>query len=136
MKTFKLKLLNIMEEKTGEIIPNQIPLLDGLIIDREDENNQWTIEVYTDNSFQPYFEFLQKTKSEILVQVKISKESNDLATFITSIIGINEIGSNINVLFVGNIVDKRKENIEFLLTTLIEEGYQGKELLEKFKELT
>ncbi|NBJ71394.1 MULTISPECIES: YwpF family protein [Clostridia] len=136
MKTFKLKLLNIMEEKNGEIIPNHIPLLDGLIIDREDEKNQWTVEAYTEKSLQPYFEELQATKSEILIQVKISKESNAMATFITSMIGINEIGANINILFIGNIVDKRKENIESLLTSLIDEGFQGKELLEKFKELT
>ena len=135
MKTFKLKLLNIMEEKDGEIMPHKIELLDGLIINREDENNQWTIEAYLDKSYLPFFEELWKQKSEILIQVKITKESNDTATFITTIIDINEIGSHINVLFLGNIVDKRKASIEALLTTLIDKGYQGEELLDKFKEI-
>jgi YwpF-like protein len=134
MKTFKLKLLNIMEEKDGEIMPHKIELLDGLIINREDENNQWTIEAYLDKSYLPFFEELWKQKPEILIQVKITKESNDTATFITTIIDINEIGSHINVLFLGNIVDKRKASIEALLTTLIDKGYQGEELLDKFKE--
>ncbi|GAA0446749.1 MAG: YwpF family protein [Bacillota bacterium] len=136
MKTFKLKLLNVMEEKDGEIIPHRIPLIDGLIINREDDKNQWTVEAYVESSYMPYFEQLSKNKDEILIQVKITKESNDTATFITSIIGMNEIGSNMNVLFLGNIVDRRKANIESMLTTLIEEGYQGKELLKKFKEIT
>ncbi|CDQ40293.1 MULTISPECIES: YwpF family protein [Virgibacillus] len=136
MKTFKLKALNVMEEQDGEIIPNRIPLLDGLIINREDDKNQWTIEAYIDHSYASYFQELRQLKSEILVQVKITKESNDIATFITSMISINDIGSNLNVLFVGNIVDRRKANIESMLTTLIEEGYQGKELLKKFKEIT
>jgi hypothetical protein len=135
MKTFKLKLLNIMEEKDGEIMPHKIELLDGLIINREDENNQWTIEAYLDKSYLPFFEELWKQKPEILIQVKITKESNDTATFITTIIDINEIGSHINVLFLGNIVDKRKASIEALLTTLIDKGYQGEELLDKFKEI-
>lgn len=134
MKTFKLKLLNIMEEKEGEITPHNIELLDGLIINREDENNQWTIEAYLDKSYLSFFKELWEHKPEILVQVKITKESNDTATFITTIIDINEIGSHINVLFLGNIVDKRKASIEALLTTLIDKGYQGEELLEKFKE--
>ncbi|WP_309299804.1 YwpF family protein [Virgibacillus salarius] len=136
LKTFKLKLLNVMEEKDGEIIPHRIPLIDGLIINREDDKNQWTVEAYVESSYMPYFEQLSKNKDEILIQVKITKESNDTATFITSIIGMNEIGSNMNVLFLGNIVDRRKANIESMLTTLIEEGYQGKELLKKFKEIT
>lgn len=135
MKTFKLKLLNIMEEKDGEIMPHNIELLDGLIINREDENNRWTIEAYLNKSYFPFFEELWKQKQEILIQVKITKESNDTATFITTIIDINEIGAHINVLFLGNIVDKRKASIETLLTTLIDKGYQGKELLEKFKEI-
>lgn len=125
-----------MEEKDGEIIPHRIPLIDGLIINREDDKNQWTLEAYVESSYMPYFEQLSKNKDEILIQVKITKESNDTATFITSIIGMNEIGSNMNVLFLGNIVDRRKANIESMLTTLIEEGYQGKELLKKFKEIT
>ena len=124
-----------MEEKDGEIMPHNIELLDGLIINREDENNRWTIEAYLNKSYLPFFEELWKQKQEILIQVKITKESNDTATFITTIIDINEIGAHINVLFLGNIVDKRKASIETLLTTLIDKGYQGKELLEKFKEI-
>ncbi|MEC5425129.1 YwpF family protein [Virgibacillus sp. C22-A2] len=136
MKTFKLKTLEILEQKDEVIVQQRIPLLDGLIINREDEKNQWTIEAYTESSYLSFFDLLRKEKEEIMVQVKITKESNEPATFITSIIGINEIGTNLNVLFVGTIIDRRKGKVEEMLTGLIEDGYQGKELLEKFKELT
>ena len=136
MKTFKLKALEIVEQKEEEIIPKKIPLKDGLIINQEDEQNHWVIEAYLTRDYLTDFKKLQAEKNEVLLQVKITKESNDYATFITSLIGLNEIGENhINVLFRGTIVDRRKNKIEEMLTTLIDEGYQGKELLQKFKEL-
>jgi hypothetical protein len=136
MKTFKLKALEIVEQEDEEIIQNKIKLKDGLIINREDEQNQWVIEAYIEKSYLSFFKALQADAHEVLLQAKITKESNNYATFITSLIGLNEIGENINVLFQGTIVDRQKHKIEEMLTNLIEAGYQGNELLEKFKALT
>jgi hypothetical protein len=135
MKTFKLRSLEIFDQEEEEILQHNIPLLDGLIINREDDQDQWTIEAFIDKSYLSFFENLKEENEEIMAQVKITKESNEPATFITSIIGINEIGENMNILFVGTIVDRRINKIEEMLTSLIEEGYQGNDLLEKFKEL-
>lgn len=135
MKTFKLKRLEIIEDKDEDIILTDIPLLDGLTINREDDENTWIIEAYTEKTYLEFFKKLEEENDEVLIQVKITKESNDPATFLTSIIGINEIGSQMNVLFSGIIVDKQKSKIQEMLTTLVEEGYQGESLLEKFKEL-
>lgn len=135
MKTFKLKSLELIENKDMNIIEKKIPLFDGLIINREDEANQWLIEAYTNYSYYNFFHRLSEMKDEVLVQVKITKESNEPATFITSIIGINEIGDRMNVLFLGTMVDQRKNDIEEMLKNLIAKGYQGEQLLKKFKEL-
>ncbi|HLR68063.1 YwpF family protein [Virgibacillus alimentarius] len=135
MKTFKLKRLEIIEEKEEDIHLTDIPLIDGLTINREDEENTWLIEAYIEQAYLEFFKNLQEEKDEVLIQVKITKESNSPATFLTSIIGVNEIGSKMNVLFKGSIVDKQKDKIQEMLTALVEEGYQGEELLEKFKEL-
>jgi hypothetical protein len=135
MKTFKLKSLEIFDQKEEEILQHNIPLLDGLIINREDDQDQWTIEAFIEKSHLAFFKKLKEENDEIMLQVKITKESNAPATFITSIIGINEIGENMNILFVGTIVDRRINKIEEMLTSLIEEGYQGNDLLDKFKEL-
>lgn len=136
MKTFKLKSLEVIEQKDEEIIQIQIPLIDGLIINQEDENNHWVIEAYTEHCHLDYFNELKEADNEVLLQVKITKESNEFATFITSLIDLNVIGTRMNVLFRGTIVDRQKYKIEEMLTNLINEGYQGNELLEKFKELT
>lgn len=135
MKTFKLVALDLIEQKEEEVVQNNIPLIDGLIINREDDDNTWLMEAYTEHSYFELFTALQEY-DEILLQVKITKESNEPATFITSIAGVNEIGGNINVLFIGTIVDQQKNKIEERLVALIEKGYQGEELLRKFKEAT
>lgn len=136
MKTFVLKDLEVMENTDGEedILKHQIPLLEGLIINREDNENRWVIEAYIEKKYYDFFAGLRKTQKDVMLQVKITKESNQPAIFLTSIIGINEIGANMNVLFIGTIVDKRQEIIEDMLKQLIDEGYHGKCLLDKFKE--
>ncbi|WP_010649620.1 YwpF-like family protein [Oceanobacillus massiliensis] len=134
MKTFKLKKLEVLGHHK-DIKQISIELLDGLIINREDENNQWLIEAYIEKSLIDYFTELYENKEEIMLLATITKESNEPATFITRIHGINEIGDNLNVLFIGSIIDRRKNIVEELLTDLVNQGYQGKALLEKFKEL-
>lgn len=135
MKTFKLKSLMIIEDKNEDIVQEVIPLIDGLIINREDDDNNWVIEAFIDHTYLNYFKMLEEEKSQIMIEVKITKESNNPAIFITSIIGINEIGSSMNVLFKGTIIDHRKGEIEDILKSLIEKDYKGEELLMKFKKL-
>lgn len=134
MKTFKLKKLEIVDNN-ADIEQNKITLLDGLIIDREDDNSQWIIEAYIEKSHFAYFNNLYEKKDEIMIHATITKESNEPATFFATVLGVNEIGDDMNVLFIGKIIDRRKNIVETLLTDLINQGFQGKELLEKFKEL-
>lgn len=89
-----------------------------------------------EHSYLDFFQKVEEEKDEVLIQVKITKESNEYATFITSLIGINEIGAHMNVLLIGTIVDRQKYKVEEMLTNLIDQGFQGNDLLEKFKELT
>lgn len=48
MKTFKLVSLHV--ETKEEFL--EVPLEDGLIINKEDERSSWLIEAYTNQSFQ------------------------------------------------------------------------------------
>lgn len=133
MKTFYLKSLRILEDDADALMAKDIELFDGLIINREDGEHGWVVEAYVDKDYEAYFTEL-KQRSEVMIQVKITSEENDPATLIASIIGMNQLGKEINVLFQGKIVDERKEQIEKKLKALIEKGYQGEELLEKLKE--
>lgn len=112
----------------------QIDLIDGLVINREDKYG-WLIEAYTEKKYLDYFKSIEHL-DEIMIKVKITREENDPAFFITKIIDINEISEKtINVLFQGKVVDHRKSRIEEMLQTIIEQGYQGESLLKRFKEL-
>lgn len=134
MKTFKLKGLKIMEDQDSATKRKKISLIDGLVINREDESG-WIIEAYIEDSYKRYFESIINTE-ELMVQVKITREDNDPAFFITEIISVNAIDDGtINVLFQGKVVDHRNSRIEEMLEMIIEEGYQGESLLKKFKEL-
>lgn len=134
MKTFKLKGLQIMPDEEDVVEPKEIVLHDGLVINREDDLG-WLIEAYIDRTYWNYFTQLEPL-DELMIQIKITREENDPAFFVTKIVGINEIGKDkMNVLFQGKIVDHSKRRIEKMLEMIIEEGYQGRSLLEKFKEL-
>src|SRR5690625_3040217 len=123
-----------MENKDELIDRKSFQLHDGLVINREDKFG-WLIEAYMDDAYYDYFTSIEEN-DEIMVQVKISREDNDPAFFITNIVSINTIGENkMNVLFQGKVVDHKKSRIEEMLQMIIEEGYQGESLLKKFKEL-
>src|SRR5690625_7577697 len=89
MKTFMLKAIDIIENSSRK----KVELIDGLIINREDEENQWIIEAYIDQKYLNYFQKLQNQNEKVMIEVKITKETNDPATFITSMIGLNKIGT-------------------------------------------
>jgi uncharacterized membrane protein len=135
MKTFLLKALQIVESQNEEIVKTDIDLLDGLIINREDDNNTWLIEALLDNKYIEFFKEMKEKQEQVMIEVKISKLTNAPATFITSIDSINKIGKHINVMFMGKIIDKRNSKIEEMLSELIEKGYEGEELLNRFKKL-
>lgn len=136
MKTFKLKMLKIVKQKGKEFVYTTIPLLDGLIINREDEQNRWLIEAHITKEYAPFFRELHAQNRDVFAQVKITKESNEPALFLASIVSINEIDeSSMNVLLLGTIVDDQNQEVEEIFTSLINEGYQGKELLAQFKKI-
>jgi hypothetical protein len=77
MKTFKLKGLKVMKKEVDQIEEKTIDLVDGLVINREDEDG-WLIEAYANQEYRAYLEQLQDV-DEVMIQVKITREENDPA---------------------------------------------------------
>jgi len=134
MKTFKLNSFSVLLNEQEQEKKYPIDLIDGLIINREDEEGQWLTEAYIDKKYKNLFQRLKTNAEQLMIEVKITKESNTPVTFNTRILEINEISDSINVLLIGKMIDKRKSMVEELLSKLISEGHQGQELLERFKE--
>jgi hypothetical protein len=134
MKTFKLKELQIVDYESEGYDYLSIPLIDGLIINREDDENQWLVEAYIDKEYFETLENMKNNYEEIIIHVRITTEANELATCLTQIIGLNEIGEHMNVLFLGTMVEQRTNEVEEDLKRWMEEGNKGTSLLNKFKE--
>lgn len=130
MKTFKLITLQIFQNE--QLI--NIPLEDGLIINKEDEQNNWLIEGYMDKGLEQLFTPIFEKKDKLLVQVVITKKENDPAPFIVTPIVMNRFENHISVLFEGKLKKSRNDFAEQILEELIKEGYSGDELLTIFKE--
>lgn len=132
MKTFKLKSIEILKPFDGEIIHQSVDFLDALVIDRENDDDDWLIEIYLPNHNLEKFQKL-KVKREFLLQVKISKKTNDPALFITSIKSLTPIDENFNVVCQAILVEGEKRDVDQLFSQLNFQLVTDDELIQQIK---
>src|SRR5690606_26215162 len=123
--------LQIIEE---ENMIKDIELVDGLIINKENEQKTWLIEAFIKKDYIDYFRKAEEKKEEMNIQVIITNPANDPAPFRVHIHSIKEIDDHISILFEGFLTPVRNEYAELLLDELISEGYSGTELMAIFKK--
>lgn len=82
MKTFKLVGVQVIDDHLHR---QQIPLIDGLIINKEDGRNRWLVETYIDKQYEPLFAKLQRSQDEVRLEVTISHTGNDPAYMLATI---------------------------------------------------
>ncbi len=101
---------------------NSIPLelIDGLIINKEDEQNNWLIEVYTMTENLDLFEKALHTQEEGMIRVVITKKENDPVYFQIKVVSIKKMGDKISIILSGKIKTiSRSKYAENLLKNLI-----------------
>jgi hypothetical protein len=130
MKSFKLVALEVVED--GHSV--EIPLEDGLIINKENEGASWLLEAYTDLSLYDYFQKIHEQSREVIVQAVITKRENVPAYFQTKIASLNKFQNHVSVLFEGRLRRNRSDYSELLLDSLLEKGLGGQTLLEEFRD--
>lgn len=132
MKTFKLVGLKI-DEQSKEA--KNIPLLDGLVINKEDGENSWLIEALISKDFLPYFEEQKEANCKLKMFVTISKLSNAPAQISALVNTITVLDESISILFDGRLLTTRAQrHPEELLESLLDQGLSGNALMEAFKE--
>ncbi|KAB7671809.1 YwpF family protein [Bacillus sp. B1-b2] len=131
MKTFKLVSLQIVSN--GKVTP--IKLNDGLIINKEDDHNRWLIEIYSDYTITSFFEVAHTEQEELLVHATITKRENDPAPFQVKVLSIQTLGNKVSILLEGTLKRDRSDYAQLLLQHLLEKGYTGEELSNKFGEM-
>ncbi|XJZ27112.1 YwpF-like family protein [Bacillota bacterium Lsc_1132] len=130
MKTFKLISLEVVDEDT--VI--EVPLTDGLIINKEDEHSTWLLEAYTAAPLYDFFKKLADDNNEMIVQAVITKKDNDPAFFQTKVVNLNQFEHHISVLLQGRLRRARRDYSELLLDSLLQKGFSGEALLHEFKD--
>nr|WP_289038633.1 YwpF family protein [uncultured Allobacillus sp.] len=134
MKTFKLISLTTLEKLGDELQNKEIEFYDGLIIDREIDRNRWLVESFMPKTYEDFFRNKLDKDREMVFQVRITKKENSKATLVGKVETIEEVDDSISVVIIGNMVNRERELVEQTLQDLIEAGYQGEQLLTKFKE--
>ena len=130
MKSFKLVSLEIVDDAATV----EVPLEDGLIINKEDDRSTWLLEAYTDLSLYDYFKKISEQDRDLIVEAVITKKDNDPAFFQTKLVTLNKFEHHIGVLLEGQLRRKRRDYSEILLESLLQKGLKGPSLLTEFKE--
>ncbi|PSL40642.1 YwpF-like protein [Planomicrobium soli] len=129
MKTFKMLSLGIVEDENV----TDFPLYDGIIINQENNDRSWLLEMLMDLNYRETFEKLKESGETFDVKVVISYSGNEPAPFQVSIYSVKVIGEHISVLMKGTLKLGRRKYAETLLSELLEDGLEGQELLERFE---
>ncbi|MBS4218931.1 hypothetical protein KHA96_11455 [Bacillus sp. FJAT-49711] len=130
MKTFKIVALHIYENKKA----TNIPLEDGLIINKENEDGVWIIEAFIEKQYIEHFQKRFDHEEKFEIRVIITHAANDPAPLTVKVHTIQVLDDHISVLFEGRLSKRRNEYPEILLDDLIKEGLSGDQLLEEFRK--
>ncbi|ADH99390.1 YwpF-like family protein [Salisediminibacterium selenitireducens] len=137
MKTFKLCSMTMLmdEESTArqEMKTKEIPLVDGLIINKEEVGKAWLVEAVLEEEWRPFFEAYLRDRESFMMEVTITRRTNDPATLVCDVKGINELDQHMSLHLDGTLVVKQDDLSDQLLRNLIDEGYEGDELYEEFR---
>ncbi|KIL78644.1 YwpF family protein [Bacillus badius] len=127
MKTFKIAGFYLAWQGDAQ----EIELLDGLIINREDDKRSWLIELFVDPKYKEAFR-QHENQEEMKVQVLITHPNNDPALFSAQMREMNILQDGINILLEGKLRQMRNEYAKQVLSDLISQGISGEELVDAF----
>lgn len=130
MKTFKLFSLEVVEDDNSV----EVPLVDGLVLNKEDDRSTWLLEAYTDLNLYHYFLKIFEEKREIIIEAKITKKENAPAYFQMKVCSVLKFEHHISVLLEGHLRRNKSDYSELLLDNLLQKGLEGQDLLTEFKE--
>lgn len=129
MKTFKMLSVEVVQD--DGVLP--FPLYDGIIINQENSHRLWVLELFIDEKYKDIMEQWKVEKKVLTARVVISYPGNEPASFIVAVEDWRQIGDRISVLMKGRLKRARSKYAEHLLEELLEDGFEGDELLEQFE---
>lgn len=131
MKTFKAVRFQIVNDEQI----TEYELLDGIIINKENSGTGWLLEILISDIHLDQMKAYYEQQTLLDTRVVITRPSNDPALFDATIKYIQELGTQISVVFECHIYTLRQVYAERLLEQLIDEGLSGDELKTSFNRL-
>lgn len=131
VKSFRLVSLQVV---TSEEELVNIELIEGLIINKEDEQNRWLIEGFLHEKHYDLLLGVTKDRKRVPIQAVITKKENSPASFDTEVLTIKKVENFYSVLFEGSIIHSHNNYGELLLEHLVDEGFNGEALVDEFKK--
>lgn len=128
MKTFKIAGFYL----AGQNEAQEIELMDGLIINREDDKHSWLIELFVHPKYEEVFRQCEKQEDELKVQVLITHPNNDPALFSARMRGLNHLEGGLSILLEGRLRQMRNEYAKQVLSDLVYKGLSGENLIDTF----
>ena len=128
MKTFKMLSFDLVTEDGMQ----NIPLVDGVVINQENSHQSWILELFISQQYHPLFTSLLEKKTGFDVRAVISFPENEPAPFVVTVFTIETIGNHLSVLLKGTLKSKRSKYAEQLLAELLDEGIPIEDLLSRF----
>lgn len=128
MKSFKIAGFYLAEQDDAQ----EIELLDGLIINREDDKQSWLIELFVHPKYEEMFREFEKQEDELKVQVLITHPNNDPALFSAQVRDLNTLEDGISILLEGRLKQMRNEYAKQVLSDLVGKGFSGENLVNTF----
>ncbi|MEK4027742.1 MULTISPECIES: YwpF family protein [Bacillaceae] len=128
MKTFKIAGFYL----AGQNEAQEIELLDGLIINREDDKRSWLIELFVHPKYEEVFHQCKKQEDELKVEVLITHPNNDPALFFAQVRGLNHLEGGLSILLEGRLRQMRNEYAKQVLSDLVHKGLSGEDLIDSF----
>ncbi|SES31991.1 YwpF-like protein [Salipaludibacillus aurantiacus] len=138
MKTFRLCSLMILFDEdlksNEEIKGKEIPLVEGLIINKEEAEKNWLLEAVLDPEWEEFFREYKEKEQPFMTEVTITKRTNDPATLVCDVKSVNQLENHISVHLEGVLVVKKEDLSDMLIKNLIEEGFEGKALYNEYRK--
>lgn len=132
MKTFKLCTMLVLLDNDHE--PKEIPILEGLIINKEEVQKNWLIEAVITKELEGYFNNLYSSYEKFMVEATITNKNNNPATFVCTAKSVTKLKNNISILLDGSLVVKKDDFSDMILKSIISEGFEGDDIVVEFKK--
>ncbi|WP_179295614.1 YwpF family protein [Bacillus sp. FJAT-45350] len=133
MKTYRLYSLRLLIGKENGVLQRDIPLVDGLIINMEDNGKKWLLDAVISSDKKSVFEEIE-TSEKFILEVVITSKNNHPATMVAKVRKLTELSVNVSVLIDGILVNRKDDIVDLVLQGMVDENVSGESIVPELEK--